>query len=462
MMNGLKSISRFVVLSILCLLISQIGPVSAQNFEKSETEDVISQLSNLMDNTFDLEPDAESVWEDYIELLTNLEYQDYTKDTATGDGSTYEEISAFFSPDAEETVIEYDAYEKEYIYTYDSSNLDQLSIHFYLYNDGLYATSFISNQIDIPNENTMPLEDVNEAIRPGWPRMDVLQNGNPTIVGLVNMFKDEQLGSIVALPSQDSTEEKMLEFITYEGDVFITSVYFTPENYEGVNDGTLRPMSDQLLFYAVADFIPSDSLEELVTQNTTDNLGYRLAQEQLTVLLDNAVMRGLEDNVAGTTMEEVKENFQPEVEMTELELEDPITALAYRFEDPNNINSVGILTVYFFENQLAFASAESVEIQWNNAEVGIDYSNGIEEDMLNVGDTLTGLAQTSMEVPAVGIMFRDAFPHQVAVIPVRDSENEVFFVDIYNYRIENYTINEITGNTGELSDDLFDYIFNQY
>lgn len=455
------SVKIFTLISLLSLMISVLPSVHAQS-SRTSTEDVISQLSNLMDNTYELDPAVESAWEDYQELLTTAEYQDYVKENPTESGSTYEEITEFFTPDAQESKIEYDEYEIEYIYTYETTNLDQLSIHLYLYNGGLYATAFISNQIEVSDDAPVTLEQVNKVIDRGFQKMSVLEEADPTVFGVINMVKDDQLGSIVAFPSQEVVPDVMLEFITYEGDINTASVYFTPENYTNINNGTLMPISDQLVYYAIDDFIPTASLNELVTRNTTDNIGYRLAHEQLVVLLNVAVVRGLEDNVAGTTMEEVKELFDPQVETAELTLEDPLTALVYRFEDPNNANNIGILTAYFYENQLAFVSVENVKSNWSTAEVNIDYTRGITEDAIQVGDTITALSQTEMEVPAIGIMFRDALPHQVAVIPVKDSEDEVIFVDIFNYRIENYSTQQITDDTGELSDDLFYYIFDQY
>lgn len=293
--------------------------------------------------------------------------------------------------------------------------------------------------------------------------MDTLIEAKPTVMGMINMVKDDQLGSIIAYPSGSGVDDVMLEFTSYEADMPTSSVYFTHDNYLGINEGELQPISDQFLYYATLDFIPQQSLRELVTRNTTLNQGYLIASEQLTYLIDSFVMRGLVDNIPGSTMEEVKADYKPDAEEVELEgLESPLTGLAYQFPDSNNANNIGVLTMYFYEDQLAFISIEDVTSGWKDATVNYDYSKGIAEADIRVGETLTYLTQMDMQVPAIGVMIKDSSAHQVAVIPVKESNNEVFFVDISDYKIENSTVVEITEETGELSDDLFDHIFGQY
>lgn len=461
----MKTLSKLWMLtSVFILLIPlSVNRIDAQSFEKTAVEDTIEDLSVMMENSFELDDKVKDVWLDYVELLNNVEFQDYTKDNALDTGTSYEEISEIFTPDAEESMLEFGDYEQEYIYTYESENLDELSIHLYFYNGGIYAAAIITNLADVSDDHLLDLETVNEIIAPGWPKMEMLIEAEPTVFGIINMVKDDQLGSIIAYPSGDSADEAMLEFTSYEADMPTSSVYFTNENYKGLNDGTLRPISDQFLYYATLDFIPQDSLRELVTRNTTQNQGYRLASEQLNVILDQFVVRGLLDNIPGASMEEVMDGYMVDAERVELEgLESPITGLAYRFADPNNANNLGILTLYFYENQLAFLSIEEVSSGWRAANIDFDYSRGMADSDIHVGETLTYLTQMDIQVPAIAVMIKDTSAHQVAVIPVKDSENEIIFVDISDYKIENSTIVEITEDTGELSDDLFEHIFDQY
>lgn len=460
-----KRISRFLIITSVILLFIPLTAqrAFAQSFEKTNIEDTIEDLSLLMENSFELDENVKNVWLDYVELLNKAEFQDYTKEDASNTGSSYEQIKEFFSPDASEETLEFGEYEKEYVYSYESENLEELSIHLYFYNGGIYAAAIISNEFDVSSDQILDLDTVNDIIAPGWPKMDTLIEAKPTVMGIINMVKDDQLGSIIAYPSGSGVEDVMLEFTTYEADMPTSSVYFTHENYNGINEGELQPISDQFLYYATLDFIPQQSLRELVTRNTTENQGYLIASEQLTYLIDSFVMRGLVDNIPGTPMEEVKADYNVDVEAVELEgLESPLTGLAYRFSDPNNANIIGVLTMYFYEDQLAFISIEDVTSGWKDATVNFDFSKGISEADIRVGESLTYLTQMAVQVPAIGVMIKDSSAHQVAVIPVKDSDNEVFFVDISDYKIENSTVVEITEDTGELSDELFDYIFSQY
>ncbi|XJS11664.1 hypothetical protein ACF3NG_05545 [Aerococcaceae bacterium WGS1372] len=461
----MKSTRKMLLIATLVFLIIPLTAhcTIAQSFEKIEIEETIKDLSILMENSFEFDDKVKDVWLDYVELLNKAEFQDYTKEDALNTGSSYEDIKEFFSPDAEESILEFRDYEQEFIYQYETDNLEELSIHLYFYNGGIYASSIITNLVAVSADQLLDLETVNKIIAPGWPKMDTLIEENPTVVGIINMVKDDQLGSIIAYPSGNSLDESMLEFTSYEGDMPTSTIYFTHENYIGINDGSLQPMPAQFLYYATLDFIPQKSLRELVNRNTTQNQGYRIASEQLTYLLDSFVVRGLVDNVPGSSIEEVKSDYDVDVEAIELEgLESPLTGLAYQFPDPNNANNLGVLTLYFYDNQLAFLSIEEVRSGWRSASVNYDYSKGIQESDIHKGETLTYLTQMNIQVPAIGIMVKDASAHQVAVIPVKDSEKEVFFVDISDYKIENSTVFEITEDTGELSDDLFDYIFNQY
>lgn len=462
MMKKLRNLLFLASVFILFVPLS-ISRVTAQSFEKVPIADTIEQLSRMMESSFDLDANVKDVWLDYVEILTTAEFQDYTKENAMETGSTYDEVKAFYTPDAEEERIDIGDNEYEYVYNYETTDVDDLSIHLYFYNERLYATAIISNQVNVSNRQLVDLDTVDEVIAAGWPTMDVLEDADPVIFGMINMIKDDQLGSIIAYPSGDSLDQAMLEFMTYEANMPTRSVYFTPENYVAINDGTLQPIADQLSYYATSYFIPHKSLRELVNLNTASNIGYRIASEELAYLLDSFTVRGLVDNVPGDTQEYVLEYFDTDGEMVELtDLEDPVTGVAYTYKDPNNANNLGILTIYFFDNQLAFASIENVVSGWRSASITYDSAKGVAESDIRVGDTLTYLTQMPIEVPAIGVMVRDNLPHQVAVIPVKDSENEVLFVDISNYTIEQVNTFEITEDTGELSDDLFNYIFDQY
>lgn len=134
-MIKVKRVSKILIITSVILLFIPLTTqgIFAQAFEKTTIADTIEDLTGLMENSFDLDDNVKNVWLDYVELLNKAEFQDYTKEDASNTGSSYEEIKEFYSPDASEIELVFGEYEKEYIYSYESENLEELSIHLYFY-----------------------------------------------------------------------------------------------------------------------------------------------------------------------------------------------------------------------------------------------------------------------------------------------------------------------------------------
>lgn len=393
-----KRLVSIIALLSLFWMILPAQSIAAQD----DTENSVSYFDDLL-----TEETAESeallqAYDDYKKVLDAYQLQDVALEEVTG--SSLEEVESF------EAAVEGEYFELSgtegylsYIYESDSwhneGETTEAELILYFVDGVLYYTGVAAIEMNVTSA-----EVVTDAEIQGWvdeqvPFSTIVETA-PRVVGVSKMLFDRSDYYQVLIPTGDSLEELLGDFMLIHEDKVLNSFpieisaaldqpqsqmiglyaeYFFPseeselesevseeetsteETIEGEEGSETDESSDDES--QPAGQVSTNPLGEIVTEETVHNKALMTAFEEYKKVIDQFELQDVfASDVTGSSSQEVIDNFETDVEHTQVEMSDTEFYISYIYSSDETSPTTGEakqaeLLLYFIDDVLYYVSA---------------------------------------------------------------------------------------------------------
>ncbi|MGO4937359.1 hypothetical protein ACTQ54_07010 [Fundicoccus sp. Sow4_H7] len=448
-----KTIQVLITVMLLNFFLPTLPSVTATEDDGISSDPIETAMYQLASN----DPVIEAAWSDYLHIVNTYDYWDQIRWSEENLGTDKATIVAEFTPDA--NLVEE---ESQLIYQYDAPSLASLELRLIFTNDELYYSELVAIPEIFTEEMVLSSEAVAPVIANDFPDISVLLDQEPPIIGVASMVRDGLLGTGVLFLAGDSLDTANLELMLYIDTVADNSVYFPPQVFAAYQTDGFDDLKADLNFYMRREFTMSAVLSELVNRNTTFNQGFRNAQNNAEIILNDFTLRNLEDSsIEGGSLETVTSSFEGEATPEYANPQSNTDRIVYTYVGSDDSNQ-GQLTLMFVDNQLAFVSTQDNSINPLNPET-LTASLPLAESDIQLDQPITPLMTKAFDVYAVATMSITNGNHNAIVVPLEKPDGiRLAILDSKYQTITAITYLDELPEAITLDEYLFRHILNQY
>lgn len=400
-----KQLLSAIALLSLLLVMLPVQSLAAQE----ETENSVGYFDELLTEETSESEALLQAYEDYKKVMENYQLQDVALEEVTG--STFEEVEGFeaaveseyFELGEDEAYLSY-VYESDSMYTEGEKTQAELILYFV---DGvLYYAGVAAIEMNVTQAEVVADADIQSWVDERVPFSTIVERA-PRVVGVSTMLFDGADYYQILIPTGDSLEELLGDYVLITEDTVLNSFpieisaaldqpqsqmiglyaeYFFPTEEEASEEVPATEETTEAKEGSETDEstdaesepegqVSTNPLGEVVTEESVHNKALMTAFEEYKKLVDQFELQDvLSEEVTGATSQEVIDNFETDVEHTQVEMSETEFYISYIYSsDEISPTTDGPkqaeLLLYFVNDILYYVGTATLDMELYNEDL---------------------------------------------------------------------------------------------
>lgn len=404
-----KQLMSVIALFSLLVVMLPTQSIAAQE----DTEKTVGYFDELLTEETSESEALLQAYEDYKKVFETYHLQDVALEDVTG--STFEEVESFEAAvEPEYLELSEDEAYLSYVYESDSWHTEgektQAELILYFVDGVLYYAGVAAIEMNVTEAEVVADADIQGWVDERVPFSTIVERA-PRVVGVSNMLFDGADYYQVLIPTGDSLEELLGDYVLVTDDTVLNSFpieisealdqpqsqmiglyaeYFFPTEEETSDEAPTTEETTEETTEAEegsetdestdaesepAGQVSTNPLGEIVTEESVHNEALMTAFGEYQKLVDQFELQDpLSDEVTGSTSQDVIDNFETDVEHNQVEMSETEFYISYIYSSDETSPTTGEakqaeLLLYFVDDILYYVGTATLDMELYNEDL---------------------------------------------------------------------------------------------